>query len=156
VKGLLFLLAAGAAVYYGYQYFQNPSQIKDPIYGEIRVDFTVGSRQLDLVLFARMTDEADCKMRSEKVWQKIITDCEDCSMRLVDCKRELAPRYSRLFDDESINIAYLSFTRGSRFERDGRMVIWGMTGKEGDQVCDIIKGNLQKRYSGQIRCVPAR
>ena len=52
---------------------------------------------------------------------------------------KLAARYEQLFDDVPINIAYLSLTRGSRFERDGRMVIWGVTGKEGDQMCEILK-----------------
>jgi len=77
-------------------------------------------------------------------------------MRLVDCKPELAPRYEQLFEDVPINIAYLSLNRGSRFERDGRMVIWGVTGKEGDQLCEIAKAGFQNRYSGQIRCVAAR
>ena len=69
---------------------------------------------------------------------------------------KLAARYEQLFDDVPINIAYLSLTRGSRFERDGRMVIWGVTGKEGDQLCEILKAGIRVRYSGQIRCVAAR
>ena len=71
-------------------------------------------------------------------------------------KHELAARYEQLFDDVPINIAYLSLTRGSRFERDGRMVIWGITGKEGDQLCEILKASIRVRYSGPIRCVAAR
>ena len=77
-------------------------------------------------------------------------------MQLVDCKPELTARYEQLFDDVPINIAYLSLTRGSRFERDGRMVIWGVTGKEGDQLCESVKGRLQSQYSGTAQCIAAR
>ena len=77
-------------------------------------------------------------------------------MQLVDCEPDLLPRYEQLFDDVPINIAYLSLTRGARFERDGRMVIWGVTGPEGDKLCEMAKASFQNRYSGQIRCVPSR
>lgn len=77
-------------------------------------------------------------------------------MQLVDCKPSLPARYEQLFEDVPINMTYLSLTRGSRYERDGRIVIWGVTGKEGAALCEIVRGGVQSRYSGKSHCVSAR
>ena len=156
MKTIVLILAVGVGVYFAYNHFQNPAEIQNPVYGELRVDMNAGSRKINMILFAKMANEAECKERSKRVWEKMIENCKDCSMQLVDCKPELAPRYEQLFEDVPINIAYLSLNRGSRFERDGRMVIWGVTGTEGDQLCEIAKASFQNRYSGQIRCVASR
>jgi hypothetical protein len=155
LKALLLILALGFGLYYGYNHFRNPARIEDPTFAELRVDVAVGSRTINVLAFAKMADEADCRERAEIVWRKVI-DCKECTLQLVDCKPALSPRYEQLFDDVPINIAYLSLTRGSRFERDARMVIWGVTGKEGGQLCEQLKTGVRSRYSGQLQCVGAR
>ncbi len=153
MKALLIIVALGIGLFYGYQHFQNPADINDPVYVEIRMDMEVGSRKLTMALFGRSADEKDCRDRSERVWKKVIEGCRDCTFQVMDCKRELEPRYARLFDNEVIASTYLSFTRGSRGERDGRMVFWGLNAAEGDSVCDAAREFFKQRYSGEVRCV---
>lgn len=155
MKGLLFIAIAAFAAYYGYNHSRNPAAIDAPVFGELRVDVQAGPRTLNVLLFAKMANDDDCRARAEAVWKKVI-DCPECTMQLVDCKPQLSARYEQLFDDVPINISYLSLTRGSRYERDGRMVIWGITGKEGEQMCELLKAGIQPRYSGRLRCIGAR
>lgn len=134
---------------------QNPETIAEPVYAEFRVDTTIQGRELNTALFGEMASEEDCNERAQRVWTKVI-ECPTCVMSLATCKPQLDPRYQRLFDDRTIDSTYLTFTRGSRFERNGRMVVYGLTVEEGDAVCDALAGEFRKRYSGEVRCVPAR
>ena len=77
-------------------------------------------------------------------------------MALTSCKAELEPRYRRLFDDASIHSTYLSFKRGTRLERNGRMVVYGLTADEGDVVCKSIMADFQQRYEGTVSCIHGR
>ncbi len=152
---LLIVIALGAGAYYAYNHFRNPANIKDPVYVEIHMDIPAGSRKITMALFGKGADEQDCRERSERVWKKIIDGCPDCQFQVLDCKRELDPRYARMFDDEIGHVTYLSLTRGSRYERDGRMIFWGLTPEEGNSVCDEARAEFKKRYAGDIRCVRA-
>lgn len=155
MKKLFLAVLLVGGLYYGYNHVQNPTRIEQPVFSEMRIDMTAGSRTINVLLFGKMADETDCRERAERVWRKLI-DCKDCSIQLVDCKGSLSARYEQLFEDVPINMTYLSLTRGSRYERDGRMVIWGVTGKEGAELCEIVRGVVQSRYSGKSHCVPAR
>ncbi len=110
----------------------------------------------EFALFGAMASDEDCRLRSHKAWDKVIDGCKECIQRTSACTAELEPRYRRLFDNTSIHSAYMSFTRGSKYERDGRMVIFGLTADEGDTVCEHIRAQFQKEYSGTIECVKAR
>ncbi len=135
---------------------QNPETIDEPVYAEFRVDKTVEGRELNMALFGEMASEADCRERAQRVWTKVIEDCEACTMSMPACKADLEPRYLRLFDERAIHSTYLSFTRGSRYERNGRMVVYGLTVEEGDAVCEAIAVEFRKKYTGEVRCVHAK
>jgi hypothetical protein len=150
---LLVILLLGAGAYYAYARLAGPSEITDPVYAEMRMDFDVGSRKITMVLYGKAADETDCRDRTERAWKKILDGCPTCKFEVVSCRRDLEPRYLRLFDNEIIHATYLSFTRGSRGERDGRLIFWGLTNAEGDEVCDTVRAGFQQRYSGQVRCV---
>lgn len=158
MKGFVVLIVLAVAGYFAYQRFQagNPEEIIDPVFAEIRVDMKAEGRELDLVLFGEMADEEDCRTRAAIVWDKVMTGCKGCTFNVTDCREELAPRYAKLFDDQPIPSTYLSFTRGSRYERDGRMVIYGLTADEGDAVCEAVRARFQQDYSGEVRCIPGR
>jgi hypothetical protein len=116
----------------------------------------VGGRDLQFALFGKMASQADCDQRSNQVWGKVIEGCKECIQRASVCKTELEPRYQRLFENTAIHSTYISFTRGSAYERDGRMVIFGLTADEGDAVCEQTRSRFSANYSGTIQCVPAR
>jgi hypothetical protein len=158
MKKLIVLIVLAAAGYFAYARFQNgnPEHIDNPVYAELRLDTKLGSRELNLALFGEMVDDIDCRERFDRAWNKIIEGCPDCSMRLAACSADLAPRYRRLFDDTQIHSTYLSFTKGSRYERNGRMVVYGLTNDEGDALCDSLREQFQTRYTGQVACVRGR
>ena len=70
------------------------------------------------------------------------------------CLEELPSRYARLFENVAIPSTYLAFTRGSRFERDGRMVVYGLTRAEGLAVCEQMRNSVSKEdYTGTLECI---
>ncbi len=158
MKKLVLLIVLAAAGYFVYARFQagNPEHIENPVYAELRVDTKVGSRELNLVLFGEMVDDVDCRERFGSAWDKIVEGCAGCSMRLASCRSDLEPRYRRLFDDTAIHSTYLSFTKGSRYERNGRMVVYGLTGDEGDALCESMRQQFQAHYEGTVACVRRR
>jgi hypothetical protein len=158
VKFLILLIALTAVGYVVYDRRErmNPQVIEKPVYAELRMGTNVQGRDIDMVLFGEMASAEDCQERSSRVWQKLIDDCKACTMSLSSCKADLEPRYQRLFDDAPIHSTYLSFNRGNRYERNGRMVVYGLTGEEGNAVCEIIKTNFQARYEGTVNCVTGR
>jgi hypothetical protein len=132
----------------------NPQVIEHPVYAEIRVDAKEGIREINIALFAKAVDLDDCNLRSEKTWSKVLSGCPSCVLSPVKCTNELPPRYARLFDNVAIPSTYLAFTRGSRFERDGRMVVYGLTREEGLAVCDQMRNSVSKEvYSGTLECI---
>jgi hypothetical protein len=158
MKKLIVLIVLAAAGYFAYTRYQDsaPERIENPVYAELRVDTKVGSREINLALFGEMVDEADCRERFRQAWDKMLDGCIGCSMRLASCRADLEPRYRRLFEDTSIHSTYLSFTKGSRHERNGRMVVWGLTADEGDALCDALRQQFQAHYEGTVACVRRR
>jgi hypothetical protein len=158
MKVVLILLVLGGVAYAGYSSIQarNPEAIEHPVYAEIRLDASISGRDLNLVLFGEMASDEDCRERANRVWEKTIEGCTGCTMKTTVCKADLEPRYRRLFEDASIHSTYLSFTRGSRYERNGRMVIYGLTSDEGDAMCEITKAEFEKKYEGAVHCVHGR
>jgi len=161
MKTFLILVALGVGGYFLYRHFhQNPDAapqvIENPVYADIRLDMHVAGRDLQFALFGRMAGQEDCDRRARNAWGKVIEGCKECVQQAPVCKAELEPRYQRLFDNVAIHSTYLSFTRGSDIERDGRMVIFGLTADEGDKVCEMALARFQPNYNGTIECVRAR
>jgi hypothetical protein len=161
MKVFLILVVLAVAGYFGYQHLNAdegaaPDVIEHPVYADVRLDMNVAGRELQFALFGKMASTADCAQRSNFVWGKVVKGCKDCIQRASVCKTELEPRYQRLFDNTAIHSTYISFTRGSPYERDGRMVIFGLTADEGDTICEQILANFRTDYIGKIECVHAR
>jgi hypothetical protein len=158
MKALLLLLVLAGAGYYFYERADaasNPETITNPVYAVIRVDAAAEGRELNMAMFGAMASEEDCRERAMRVWEKVIS-CSKCTFKKADCSSQLESRYTKLFTDTAIHSTYLSFTRGSRYERDGRMVIYGLSADEGAAVCEPMKAEFKKRYTGRVECVAAR
>lgn len=158
MKFLIVLIVLGAAAYVMYNRDQslNPEVITSPVYAEFRLDARIEGREIKTLLFGEMANSEDCQQRADRVWHKVVDGCKECTLTLSSCKAELEPRYRRLFDDTAIHSTYLSFKRGSRFERNGRMVVYGLTADEGDMVCGTIMAEFKKQYEGTVSCVQSR
>jgi hypothetical protein len=153
---VLIVLAAAAYLVYDRRHAMDPEVIETPVYAELRMGTRVQGRDIDMVMYGEMASAEDCQERSNRVWRKLIDGCKECTMTLSSCKAELEPRYRRLFDDTPIHSTYLSFKRGNRFERNARMVVYGLTGAEGNSLCEMIKSDFQTRYEGTVSCIIGR
>jgi hypothetical protein len=155
-KLLILILVIGAGVYFYRTRISGPPQNFDnPVYGEIRVNATIEGRDLEMALFVRSADETDCKLRAARSWAVALVDCPACDMKPVQCQAKLPPRYARLFDDVPIPSTYLSATAGKADERDGRLVIYGLTDQEGALACEQMLSVLRGGYHGTAHCVKA-
>ena len=65
-----------------------------------------------------------------------------------ECQAQLPPRYARLFDDEPIPSTYLSASAGNAGERDGRLVVYGLTDQEGAAMCEPIRTMVLRVLQG--------
>jgi len=158
MKRLLLIVVVAMLGYYAYGKFDGggpPEPIKNPVYAEVRVTNQVQGRELEMALFIRASSEFDCKGRAQISWNGVLDSCPGCTMHEVKCHSELPARYARLFDDVPIPSPYLSATAGVSGERDGRLVVYGLTDEEGRQACEIMRNAVLKSYHGTAHCVPA-
>ena len=158
MKTLFALSVLGVIGWFAYQRFAGggpPPVIENPVYGEMRATANIQGREIEMAIFARMTDDNECKLRSQAVWSDALEDCPTCTVQSVKCQAELPPRYARLFRDEPIPSTYLSASAGRSDERDGRLVVYGLTDKEGAAICEIVREQMLKRYHGTAHCVQA-
>lgn len=133
----------------------NPAVIEHPVYAEMRIDAKEGIREINIVLFAEATSLDDCNLRTEKTWKDVLSGCPSCEISPPKCLVELPARYARLFDNVAIPSTYLAFTRGSRFERNGRLVVYGLTRDEGLAVCEQMRTAVSPKYKGTLQCIAA-
>jgi hypothetical protein len=158
MKSLLILIVLGAVGWYVYQNRLAdgpPAAIDNPVWGEMRVTSNVQSREIEMALFIRSASDDDCRTRAQVSWSSVLKSCPTCAFQPVKCQKQLPPRYARLFDDVPIPSTYLSATAGSRGERDGRLVIYGLTDAEGVVICEQMRGFMANQYKGTTRCIPA-
>jgi hypothetical protein len=159
MKKLLVLVLVVGGGYFLWQKYSGsggPLKIEHPVYGEIRVTAETQGREVEMALFIRAADEADCHGRARESWNGALAGCPGCKMQHEEkCHAELPARYAKLFDDVPIPSTYLSATAGNRFERDGRLVVYGLTDAEGKMLCDMLRDAILKQYHGMAHCVAA-
>jgi len=131
----------------------NPAVIQNPVYAEMRIDATFGIREINVVLFGEAVSMDDCNMRTENTWKEVMSGCPTCEISPPKCTDDLPPRYARLFDNVAIPSTYLAFSRGSRLERNGRLVVYGLTRDEGLAVCEQLRSSAAANYSGKMECI---
>jgi hypothetical protein len=151
--GIVLVLAIIGFVVKGRLDKSNPEIIEHPVFAEMRLDYKEGIREVNIALFAEAVDMDDCNLRTERTWSKVLSGCPNCELSPPKCLEELPARYARLFENVAIPSTYLAFTRGSRFERDGRMVVYGLTRDEGLVVCEQMRRTVSKEYSGTLECI---
>lgn len=157
MKNLFVLVVIVAVGWFAWQKFSGggaPLVIKNPIFGEMRASVTMQNREIEMAMFVRMENEFVCQSRAREVAQDVLKDCPTCSLQPVKCQASLPPRYSRLFNDAPIASPYLSLTSGDVTERDGRLVVYGLTDHEGVTLCEQLRSKIKEHYRGEAHCVP--
>ena len=154
----LFVVIVVAALgwYFWHKQVSGPPQtFENPVYGEIRATANIEGREIEMAIFVRTGSKLDCETRAAASWARSLDNCPSCKFEPVKCQEQLAPRYARLFDDVPIPSTYLSASAGNAIERDGRLVVYGLTDREGEVVCEQIRSVLLKEYKGTAHCVKA-
>lgn len=157
MKKLAFLIVLAAAAAYFYRSYVGgpPRSFENPVYGEIRVNAQIEGRDLEMALFVRSADDDDCKARAYRSWAGALKSCPTCELQPTKCQAQLPARYARLFNDEPIPSTYLSASAGKADERDGRLVVYGLTDREGEAVCEVLRSMLLESFHGSAHCVKA-
>ncbi len=150
---IVLLLVLAAAGYYWHSHQQDPEEIAAPVYAEARVDLQVAGRELNMVLLGKMVDEQDCSARGEIFWRNALQDCDLCQFIRYECKPVLSEMYQPLFANQQTRTSYVKLDRGNRFERDGRMLVWGLNKYDADWLCNMLKEKMKQNYSGQVSCM---
>jgi hypothetical protein len=156
MKKMVFLVVIFAIGVYGYKVLgDNPSVITNPVYMESRFDIDIPntSRELEVVFIGEMASQDDCAKRKSYYLDDLLGKCPTCTIKLTECKSDIHNRYKNLFSNREAHTTYLSLTKGSRFERNGRLVVWGLNDQEANFVCANIKGKIKEKYTGTAKCI---
>jgi hypothetical protein len=158
LKLLVFVIAVIVSIYGYAEHQKNPTDIDNPVYLESRVSVQIHEigRELEYVFVGETVSQEDCKERTKEYLSKLFSKCDTCNLKVQKCRSDLAKRYKNLFKGKTIHTTYLSLDRKSRFERNGRMVIWGLTDKEAEIACGIVKQKLTEKYEGEVQCIAGR
>ncbi len=148
---LLIVLAVIATVAYFLIVERDIVSPSEPVFVEIRIQQADSS--VLLVGVGRMESMRDCRARSRRFWEGVFNSKERFRLVSSECKDAIADRYLRLFNDEQMHATYLALDRGNPLERDGRFVIYGVPSSQAARECPRIIQQIQKRYSGPIRCI---
>ncbi len=156
MKKLIFLIMIIAIGIYGHKILgENPSEISDPVYMESRVtiDIPNTSRELEVVFLGEMVSHGDCSKRRENYLANLLEKCHVCEIKSTECKTEIHSRNKKLFSDRKAHTTYLSLSKGNRFERNGRLVVWGLNDEEALLVCKSLRDQIGENYKGTGKCI---
>lgn len=124
---------------------------------EARVDFKVPQRDIQMVFVAKVDGGRDCREGGKQMMARILEGCTGkCSANgEPTCSAKLAPRYSKVMDNEPIHVTYLSYDRADASEVDFRLVFWGLTEQEARITCRTLASDLSRdsQLRGDARCI---
>lgn len=165
MKNLLMLIVVLAIAGAGYQWKQNkvaeatPLHIDRPVYAEVRITLDVRDRSVEGVLYAETLSELECGSFAASVIGRLIRQPENkeaahWKLRKTECKEQLPARHARLFANEPSFVSYTSLSPGNSREREVRIIFWGVTRLESDEICTMID-RKRMEWSGPARCIKA-
>lgn len=108
---------------------------------------------IDLLVFGEMASMADCRDRSETVWDKVLRACDRCTHTSARCLQAMPERYAGLWREEPIHATYMVFERRDENERNGRLILFGVPSSAAARACEQLAQTLGRGYAGRIRCV---
>jgi hypothetical protein len=133
------------------------SAIANPVYAEARMKVDAGGNSIEGVMMAQTIDQADCQRQVSELSQelsKVASVCPTCKLQAPECKVDIAPQYTRLFDNKPTSLTYLSLARGQSSEREMRLIYWGVSVEQSDKLCNAVP-DFQKHRKGAVSCVRA-
>jgi hypothetical protein len=136
-----------------------PVHIVHPVYSEIRITLDIFDRSLEGVLYAKTASEQECRTFAAGIINRVLKQTGEkgaprWKLGSTDCKEQLAPRHARLFDNEPSFVSYASLSPGNNREREMRIIYWGITRDESDQICNLLD-RQRLDWKGPVRCIKA-
>lgn len=157
IRQVLLLLAVLAAAKFAWDRLHpgGAAIFKEPVYAEMHVHVDVQGRAIEQVVFVETSNFAECEQHREQLDQLFGQASLPMSVQSAECHRELQPRQRALFEDQPGHVTYLSLHRGARTERDIRVIIWGASVAESNQLCDGMTKAHVDMHVGRVACVRA-
>ncbi|MEJ2692679.1 MAG: hypothetical protein P8166_06350 [Candidatus Thiodiazotropha sp.] len=100
----------------------------------------------------KMNSYEDCKVRSLLVWKNSLEQIGEVSLKS-ECKKELAKKYLKLFDNMQTTATYVVFDKGNDEERDGRFLFYGLPSSLVYEHCETIAKKITGSYTGKVYCI---
>lgn len=129
-------------------YYGDP--VKNPRYAESRFKISAGSREIESVMYARMTEWDKCEEWLTHYQDDIVKSCPKCEVTRTSCDADPKPLYLRMFDNQKSHTTYLSMEREGEAFRKAVLVFWGLNADEAKIVCQNVKHDLEKQ-KGEVR-----
>ena len=155
MKVLILLLAlAGFSYYLLTHHSPFHTEMTDPYYVEIRIDVPLKTTKLQLVGVGKMYSLQDCQARSLVFWASMLEHLGEVSVD-TQCKKTLAERFLKLFDNQQVSATYIAYDKGQDAERDGRFLIYGAPSSTAYEACRKLADKEKKEavYTGEIYCI---
>lgn len=151
---ILLLILSGASYYVITHHSPFQTEVTDPYYVEIRIDVPLQTTSLQMVGVGKMYSLQDCQARSLVVWANMLKHLGEVSVD-TQCKKTLAKRYLKLFDNKQVSATYIVYDKGRDEERDGRFLIYGAPSSMAYDACKKVADKTKKKgvYTGEIYCI---
>lgn len=118
-----------------FQRMFHPDPQENPVYGESRIRFEAGSREMTLVAVARVKPWDNCDAQLRGYTRSVIKSCRDCEVESFECNTEPDRRYERMLSGGSAVTPYVHlYNRHEEFRRMA-IVLWGLTEREAKAWC---------------------
>ncbi len=118
-----------------FQRMFHPAPKQDPVYGESRIRFNAGSREMTLVAVARLKPWDDCSQQLEGYTQSIVQSCGDCTVESFQCNTDPDRRYERMLTGAESVTHYVQLHNAHEDFRRMAIVLWGLTDREAEAWC---------------------
>lgn len=124
----------------------HPAPRENPVYGESRIRFETGSRQMTLVAVARLKPWDNCRAQLQAYTESVIGSCRNCEVQSFECNTEPDRRYERMLSGESAVTRYVQLRNEHEDFRRMAIVLWGLTDREARAWCgQLVESVRQSR-----------
>jgi hypothetical protein len=114
--------------------FHEPAT-EAPLYGETRIRFGAGSRDMSLVAVARLKPWDDCRAQLEAYTRSVIGSCRDCEVESFECNTDPDRRYENMLSGGDAVTSYVQLRNAHEDFRRMAIVLWGLTDREARAWC---------------------
>jgi hypothetical protein len=129
-------------------------------YIEVRMVMQGPQREIELVALEEHPKASECETKSAGARTAALcpsgrNGAVTCTVKSVECMRELEPRYLKMLDQKpaSVHYAHIKLDDPSGAPRRGLILGWGMTEQESLLVCNGIRSAAGTKLKGTVTCI---